>query len=62
MSRVVLQRHTGLSASAVRRWLGIMRGEGLVEPTGEAVRSPNVHYRRRVDGTEPDAAGGDGDS
>lgn len=52
MSRVDLQRRTGLSASAVRRWLGIMRGEGLVEPTEEAVRSPNVLYRR-IGGPEP---------
>lgn len=53
MSRVELQRRTGLSASAVRRWLGIMRGEGLVEPTEEAVRSPNVRYRR-IGSVEPD--------
>lgn len=53
MSRAELQRRTGLGATAVRRWLGIMRGEGLVKPTEEAVRSPNVRYRR-VEGVEPD--------
>jgi DNA-binding IclR family transcriptional regulator len=41
-----LAHRTGLSAAGVRRWLGIMRDEGLIEPTEEAVRSPGVRYRR----------------
>ncbi|MGI9003684.1 MAG: ATP-binding protein [Pseudonocardia sp.] len=54
LSRVELQRRTGLSASAIRRWLAIMRDEGVIEPTEDAVRSPNVLYRR-VDRAGADA-------
>lgn len=46
LSRSDLEHRTGLSATGVRRWLGIMRDEGLIEPTEEAVRSPGVRYRR----------------
>ncbi|MCY7340688.1 MAG: putative DNA binding domain-containing protein [Pseudonocardia sp.] len=46
LSRAELERRTGLGTAAVRRWLGIMREEGLIESTETAVRSPNVLYRR----------------
>jgi ATP-dependent DNA helicase RecG len=45
LSRAEMQRRTGLGAATVRRWLGIMRDEGLIEVTEQAVRSPNVLYR-----------------
>jgi ATP-dependent DNA helicase RecG len=46
LSRSELEHRTGLSAAGVQRWLGILRDEGLIEPTEEAVRSPGVRYRR----------------
>lgn len=53
VSRAELERRTGLSAAAVGRWLRVMRVEGLVEPTKDAIRSPNVLYRRTgADGTD----------
>jgi ATP-dependent DNA helicase RecG len=46
LSRSELEHRTGLSTTGVRRWLSILRDEGLVEPTEETVRSPSVRYRR----------------
>lgn len=46
LSRSELEHRIGLSPTGVRRWLGILRDEGLIEPTEEAVRSPGVRYRR----------------
>lgn len=49
LSRSELGHRTGLSTTGVRRWLSILRDEGLVEATEETVRSPSVRYRRVSD-------------
>lgn len=49
LSRSELGHRTGLSTTGVRRWLSILREEGLVEATEETVRSPSVRYRRVSD-------------
>ena len=45
--RTEISELTGLSATAVRYWLRVLRAEGAVEPTGNP-KSPNVRYRRTV--------------
>ncbi|AIJ20284.1 ATP-binding protein [Amycolatopsis methanolica] len=45
LTRAEIAEVIGVSDKAVARWLRILRGEGLVELVGGAVRSPHVRYR-----------------
>lgn len=45
-SRAELAERTGLTDQTVRRWLRLMRKEGLVEATEKAAGSRNTKYRR----------------
>lgn len=45
-TRAELVDTTGLTAKIIAHWLRKLRREGLVEPVGESIRSPNVRYRR----------------
>ncbi|MQA26045.1 MAG: ArsR family transcriptional regulator [Micromonosporaceae bacterium] len=45
-TRADLMERTGYTAKVVSHWLRKLRTEGLVEPVGESVRSPEVRYRR----------------
>lgn len=51
-SRAELAARTGLSDPTVRRWLTMLRQEGLVEATATSTASKNTKYRR----TQPPAA------
>ena len=45
-SRAELAERTGLTDQTVRRWLTLLRKEGLVEATEKATSSRNTKYRR----------------
>lgn len=45
-SRAELAAQTGLTDQTVRRWLTVLRREGLVEATGKSRTSGNTKYRR----------------
>lgn len=47
LSRAEIARTLGLTDSAVRRWLVILRREGRVEPTTPSPKSPAARYRAR---------------
>jgi ATP-dependent DNA helicase RecG len=50
-SRAELAERTGLTDPTVRRWLTVLRKEGLVEATEKSANSRNTKYRRvRTDG------------
>ncbi|MFI6075088.1 winged helix-turn-helix domain-containing protein [Actinoplanes sp. NPDC051343] len=49
-SRAELAARAGLTDPTVRRWLTILRKEGLVETTENATSSRNTKYRRVVHG------------
>lgn len=53
VSRADLAIRTDLTDQTVRRWLRILRKEGLVEATEKSATSMHTKYRR-VPGTEPD--------
>jgi ATP-dependent DNA helicase RecG len=46
LSRSELAERTGLSDQTVRRWLAILRKEGLIETTEASTSSKNTKYRR----------------
>ena len=48
-SRAELAERTGLTDQTVRRWLTLLRKEGLVEATEKAT-SKNTRYRRVAQG------------
>lgn len=49
-SRAELAERTGLTDHTVRRWLTLLRKEGLVEATEKATSSRNTKYRRVAQG------------
>ncbi|WP_433513604.1 ATP-binding protein [Nonomuraea sp. CA-143628] len=51
LSRAELARRTGLTDQTVRRWLSIMRDEGVVELIGSSPRSSIARYRRMRQGS-----------
>lgn len=55
-SRADLAERTGLTDQTVRRWLTVLRREGLVEATEKSTTSRNTKYRRRTPSSsaEPD--------
>ncbi|GAA0826678.1 hypothetical protein ACFQVD_28210 [Streptosporangium amethystogenes subsp. fukuiense] len=46
LSRAEPAARTGLGDQTVRRWLSIMREEGVVELVGSSPRSRDARYRR----------------
>jgi ATP-dependent DNA helicase RecG len=50
-SRSELVARTGLSDPTVRRWLKIMRDEGLIETVGNNPKSMHIRYRRSAQGS-----------
>ncbi|WP_433371624.1 ATP-binding protein [Streptosporangium sp. CA-115845] len=51
LSRAELATSTGLGDQTVRRWLSIMREEGVVELVGSSPRSRDARYRRVQQGS-----------
>ncbi|MER6176016.1 hypothetical protein [Streptosporangium sp. NPDC001681] len=51
LSRAELATRTGLGDQTVRRWLSIMREEGVVELVGSSPRSRDARYRRVQQGS-----------
>lgn len=49
-SRAELAERTGLTDQTVRRWLTLLRKQGLVEATEKSTRSRNTKYRRVAQG------------